>query len=124
MDFRVGNVMKIGVVLTGEGFEEGGRDQDARGEVGITVDLKTVAGGEGIGVDGVQARGVGELGGFPLLERRRKGGVAGGGEAGEQRGRAVQHLSEDLGEVGEFGDVANEPQEIGIQKHNFSTMLI
>jgi hypothetical protein len=53
MDFRVGNVVKVGVVLTGEGFAEGGRDQDAGGEVGIAIDLKTVAGDEGIGVDGV-----------------------------------------------------------------------
>ncbi len=33
-------------------------------------------------------------------------------------------MSEDLGEVGEFRDVANEPQEIRIQKHKFFTMLV
>jgi hypothetical protein len=72
MYFRVGNVVKVGVVLASEGFAEGRWNQDARGEVGIAIDVKAVAGGEGVGVDGVQASGVGELGGLPILEGRRK----------------------------------------------------
>ncbi len=110
MDFSVRDVVEIGVVLASEGFAEGGWNQDARGEFRIAIDLEAVAGSEGVGVDRVHASGVGELGGlFPVLEGRRKGEVAGGGERGEQRRRAVQHLSEDLGEVGEFRDVADEP---------------
>jgi hypothetical protein len=53
MYFRVGNVVKVGVVLASEGFAESGWNQDARGEVGIAIDMKAVARGEGVGVDGV-----------------------------------------------------------------------
>jgi hypothetical protein len=70
MDFRVGEVVEIGVMLAGKGFAEGRRDQDARGEVGIPVDVKAVARGERIGVDGIQAGGVGELGIFPFVKGR------------------------------------------------------
>ncbi len=71
MDFSVGDVVEIGVMLASEGFAEGG------------------IGGEGVGVDRGQAGGVGELGVFPGLEGRREGEVAGGGERREQRGRTV-----------------------------------
>ncbi len=96
MDFSVGDVVEIGVVLASEGFAEGGRDQDARGEVGIVINVEAVAGGEGVGVDRGQADGVGELGVFPGLEGRREDDVAGEGERREQRGRTVQHVSKDL----------------------------
>jgi hypothetical protein len=33
-------------------------------------------------------------------------------------------LGEDLGEIGEFGDVADEPQNIGVEKHNFPPMFV
>jgi hypothetical protein len=51
MDFSVGEVVEIGVVLASEGFAEGGWNQDARGEIRIAIDLETVAGGIRIGVD-------------------------------------------------------------------------
>jgi hypothetical protein len=47
------------VVLASERFAEGGGNHDARGEVGIAEDVETVARGEGIGVDGGKAVGVG-----------------------------------------------------------------
>jgi hypothetical protein len=46
MDFSVGEVVEIGVMLAGEGFAEGTWNQDARGEIRIPVDVKTVARGE------------------------------------------------------------------------------
>jgi hypothetical protein len=67
MHLGVGEVVKVGVVLASERFAEGERNHDARGEVGIAEDVETVTGGEGIGVDGGKAVGVGELGGFPIL---------------------------------------------------------
>jgi hypothetical protein len=33
-------------------------------------------------------------------------------------------LGENLGEVGEFGDVADEPKKIVVQKHNFPPMFV
>jgi hypothetical protein len=33
-------------------------------------------------------------------------------------------LGEDLRKISEVGDVANKPQKIGIQEHNFSAMLV
>ncbi len=68
MDFSVGDVVEVGVVLASEGFAEGGRNQDARGEVGIAINVEAVTGSEGVGVDRVQAGGVGELGVLPVLE--------------------------------------------------------
>jgi hypothetical protein len=51
MDFSVGEVVEIGVMLAGEGFAEGKWNQDARGEIRIPVDVETVARGERVGVD-------------------------------------------------------------------------
>ncbi len=99
MDFCMGNVMEVGVVLAGKGFAESGRNQNARWEVWVPVDVETVARGERVGVYRVQAGGVGELGGFPVLERRWQGEVATECKRGEQRGRAIQNLREDLREV-------------------------
>ena len=39
-------------------------------------------------------------------------------------GGTVQNVREDLGEVGEFGDVASEPQKIRVEKHDFPPMLV
>jgi hypothetical protein len=47
------------VVLASERFAEGDGNDDARREVGIAEDVETVASGEGIGVDGGEAFGVG-----------------------------------------------------------------
>ncbi len=33
-------------------------------------------------------------------------------------------MGENLGEVGEFGNVVNEPKKIGVQKHNFPPMFV
>ena len=55
------------MVLASERFAEGCGNHNARGEIGVAEDVETVAGSEGVGVDGVEAVGVGELGGFPVL---------------------------------------------------------
>jgi hypothetical protein len=55
------------VVLASERFAKGCGNHNARGEIGIAEDVETVAGSEGVGVDGVKAVGVGVLGGFPVL---------------------------------------------------------
>jgi hypothetical protein len=42
MHLGVGEVVKVGVVLASERFAEGERNHDARGEVGIAEDVKTL----------------------------------------------------------------------------------
>ncbi len=59
MDLGVGKVMEIGMVLAGKGFAESRRDQNARGEVRVPVDVETVARGKRVWVERVQAGGVG-----------------------------------------------------------------
>ncbi len=51
MDFGVGEVVEIDVMLAGKGLAEGKRNQDARGEIQIAVDVEPVAGGEVAGVN-------------------------------------------------------------------------
>jgi hypothetical protein len=55
------------VVLARERFAKGCGNHNARGEIGIAKDVETIAGSEGVGVDGVEAVGVGVLCGFPVL---------------------------------------------------------
>jgi hypothetical protein len=43
MHLGVGEVVKVGVVLVSKRFVEGGGNHDARGEVGISEDMETVA---------------------------------------------------------------------------------
>jgi hypothetical protein len=42
-DFRVREVLKVGVVLANEGFAEGGWDQNARREVGVFEECEALA---------------------------------------------------------------------------------
>ncbi len=50
MNFGVGKVVEVGVVLAGKGFTESGGNDDTTGEVGITVDVETVPGRNRLGV--------------------------------------------------------------------------
>jgi hypothetical protein len=70
MHLGVGEVVEVGVVLASERFAEGGGNHDARGEVWIAEDVKTITRGEGIRVDGRKAVGVSLLSGLPVLEGR------------------------------------------------------
>ena len=54
------------MVLASEGFAESSGDDDARGEVRVAEDVKTITVGEGIGVDGGKAVGGGQLGRLPF----------------------------------------------------------
>ena len=55
------------MVLASERFAKGCGDHNAGGEIGVAEDVETVAGSEGVGVDGVEAVGVGVLCGFSVL---------------------------------------------------------
>ena len=66
MYFGVGEMVEVGVVLASEGFAESSGDDDARGEVRVAEDVKTITVGEGIGVDGGKAVGGGQLGRLPV----------------------------------------------------------
>ena len=66
MYFGVGEVVEVGVVLASEGFAESSGNDDARGEVRIAKDVKTITIGEGIRIDGGKAIGGGQLGRLPF----------------------------------------------------------
>ena len=66
MYFGVGEMVEVGVVLASEGFAERSGNDDARGEVRIAKDVKTVTVGEGIRIDGGEAVGGGQLGRLPF----------------------------------------------------------
>ena len=50
--------------------------------------------------------------------------VAGGGENFEERGRAKEHLREDLREVEQRRDVSEKPKKIGVEENNLSSLFI
>ncbi len=61
---------------------------------------------------------------FPLVESVGESRVALGSEVLEKWGGSLQDLGVDFGESVHGGDVANEPDLIGIQEHNFSSMRV
>ncbi len=124
INFGVGEVVEIGVVLAGKGFAESGRNDDAGREIGVTVNVKAIAGGNGVRIERGEAIGIGELGGLPFVKGGGEVVVAGRGENFEERGGAEQDLREDLQEVGERGDVADEPEKIGVEEHHFSSLFV
>ncbi len=61
---------------------------------------------------------------FPLVESTRESRVALGSEVLEKWGGSLQDLGVDFGELVQGWDVANEPDLIGIQEHDFSSVHV
>ena len=61
---------------------------------------------------------------FPLVESAGERRVTLGGEVLEKWGGSLQYLGVDFRELVQGWDVANEPDLIGIQEHDFSSVCV
>jgi hypothetical protein len=124
MDFGVDEMVEIGVMIAGKGFAEGKRNQDTRGEIRIALHVEIAAGGERVGVNRcktVRGRLIEQT---SSLGRKKGGWCCGRTRNMRAEERAIQHLGKILGEVREFGNVANKLQKVGVQEHDFYSMLV
>ncbi len=67
---------------------------------------------------------VGGLRVFPLVESAGERRVTLGSEVLAKWGGSLQYLGVDFGELVQGGNVANEPDLIGIQEHDFSSVCV
>jgi hypothetical protein len=123
-NFRVGDVLKVGVVLADELGSKRRGHEDAGREVRIFIHSEAIAEGERFGVEGLKKIGFIVLRVFPVSHGGGQIGVQGVGEDLEEGSGSLQDVRVDVVEVLEIGHVADDPYLITIQKHNLSCAFV
>ena len=120
----MGDVLEVGVMLTGELVAESRGYENARRKVGVLVDSQTVAIGEGVGVQGGEEIGFVVLGVLPVDEIGGKVGMQCVVVNLEEGSGAVQNLRVDAVKLMKGRDVPDDPNVITVEKHDFACVFV
>ena len=118
------DVLKVVVVLANECVAKRGGYEDAGREVGVLINGEAIAGGKRVGVQSGEERVVCVLGVFLVGDGGGQVGVDRGGEDFEQGSSTVEDLGVNAMEVLKVGDVADDPDLVAVQKHDFARIFV